>query len=160
MPEWSAEVDLTIGLDSSHVGWFVDPIPLGTDEDGRIYVIDRRLREIQRFDETGRFMDVFVGSGEGPGEMRFMPWTSGLNTRGAWYTEVQTGRVHLVSFDGSQKSTAETGWTLGAHSATDIGISLVSDSTPGQYMVQVESRDPATGGELRPGTHTYHGAIG
>jgi len=149
LPVWIGELELAIREDPQ--AQYIDPIPMGSDKNERSYVLDPHLREVHRFDRAGRFMDVVVRSGEGPGEMRFRPWTFGLTEDGIWYSELPTGRVQFVSFDGTERSVEETGWTPLMLGNSNMWISLLSGWSPGEYLIKAETRDRLVGAQLRPG---------
>ncbi len=118
------------------------PIPLGSDPEGRSYVIDPGLKEIHRFDEDGKASGTIVGPGQGPGEMRNRPWTFGLQREGLWYSELADGRVHFVSYDGESRQVRDSGWDylrLGARMAEVVPAEgWLSD----RFILRAESVGP------------------
>ncbi len=149
LPVWIGELELPIGKDTQ--AQYIDPIPLGSDEQGRFFVLDPYLREVHSYDATGDSVETLVRSGEGPGEMRLRPWTFGLTSGAVWYSELPTGRVQKVSFDGSERSIEDTGWTPLMLGSDNMRISWLSDWSPGEYLIEAETRDPLVARQLRPG---------
>ena len=110
VPRWVFDTALTLGRNPSGHTAFAQPVPLGTDDDGRLYVLDIGVGDIRRFDAVGRLLETFVPRGSGPGEMRARPGSYGLTTEGVWFSEIPTGRVHYVPFEGDP-TVDDTGWS-------------------------------------------------
>jgi hypothetical protein len=120
---------LAIGLDPSPGDEFVSPTVVGVDSDGGIYVYDRRLAELSRYDMTGRFQNVVAKEGDGPGGFR-SPSGFGVDSDSIWIAENHTDRVQWVSPDGEVLQVIHTGFRagrLGFSSLAPVGFSEGGD---------------------------------
>lgn len=136
LPLWTLRIEQAFGEDSTSGPGWTDPVPLGSDLAGNVYVIDPYLGEIHRFDFHGHYSGVAVGRGEGPGEIRSRPWTFGLAPQGLWFTELATGRVHYVPNDGSPAFTTSSGYTHLRLGARSLRIFPASGWHPATYILQ------------------------
>jgi len=128
LPEWHGEMTLRIGLDAKPGHDFISPEVFGVDQHGRIYVYDRRLNELRRFDPDGRLIDVVARRGDGPGDLRPGIFLR-IDSTSLWYSD-QMGRVQWMTLDGRPLRTVSTGITarsLGVDALTILD--LPDDST-------------------------------
>jgi hypothetical protein len=128
LPEWHGEMTLKIGLDAKPGHDFISPEVLGVDQHGRIYVYERRMNELRRFDPDGSLIDVVARRGDGPGDLRPGVFLR-IDSTSLWYSD-QMGRVQRMTLDGRPLRTVSTGITarsLGVDALTILD--LPDDST-------------------------------
>jgi hypothetical protein len=89
------EEDLSIGKDSDDNYLFQGDLSLAVDAWGKVYALDGRARRIQKYDETGRFIQTIGRKGQGPGEFEF-PLDFFIDARGNIYVN---DRREIKKFD-------------------------------------------------------------
>lgn len=63
------EEDFTIGEGESEEDMFSEITSVAVDNDGYIYILDRKEKKVKVFDSKGKFVRKFGEQGQGPGEM-------------------------------------------------------------------------------------------
>jgi len=63
------EEDFTIGEGESEEEMFSEITSVAVDNDGHIYILDRKEKTVKVFDSAGKFVRKFGKQGQGPGEM-------------------------------------------------------------------------------------------
>ena len=148
LPVFRGTVDLEIGNNESSGHVFVDPRPLGEAADGSVFVLDRSLRDVRRFDSSGSFAGYVVRPGEGPGEMRYSPPSFGIDSTHIWFSEQQTGQIHYVPHSGGASHTVRTGFSL---TTTGVVSTVVSPAPGGaDYHARLSFPRDSSSTELRP----------
>lgn len=65
----SLEEEFSLGQGGADEEMFSEISGLDVDNDGNIYILDRKERKVKIFDRTGKFLKQFGKEGQGPGEM-------------------------------------------------------------------------------------------
>ena len=63
------EEEFTIGEGESEEEMFSEMTSVAVDNDGNIYILDRKEKKVKVFDSAGKFVRKFGKQGQGPGEM-------------------------------------------------------------------------------------------
>jgi hypothetical protein len=63
------EEDFTIGEGESEEEMFSEITSVAVDNDGNVYILDRKEKTVKIFDSAGKFVRKFGKQGQGPGEM-------------------------------------------------------------------------------------------
>ncbi len=120
---------------------------LKVSEDGRVYVLDNKLKKILIFDKDGKFLSEFGEMGEGPGEFKNFRQGDQLFILKNDLIFVDRERIHYFSLDGKFKKTVKTPSFLKPRRfiSKDIFISapiMIRDS--GQKEEEIKSYDILT----------------
>ncbi len=145
--EWHGEMTLKIGLDAKPGHDFISPTVNGVDQDGRIYVYDRRLDELRRFDTEGRFLDVVARRGDGPGDLRPGIFLR-VDSTYIWYSD-QRGRVQWITLDGRPLRTVSTGITAGGLGVAALTILNLPDDSTVLVMAGERTQPPRDGQRIQ-----------
>jgi hypothetical protein len=148
LASWNVVPDIVLGDRDAQGHDFVDPVPLGSNLAGRIFVLDRRLLVIREFDEDGRFNRDVVRAGQGPGEMRLASFSHGLMGDTLWFSEIPTGRVHLIDTAGRLLRTEATGFSPDRLGVEWVSLSRIAGGNG--YWIQTRAVSDAAGDELLP----------
>ncbi|MBN1969296.1 MAG: 6-bladed beta-propeller [Candidatus Delongbacteria bacterium] len=49
---------------------FLQPLAVDTDKNGNIYILDRKINSVLKYDDNGKYIMTFGGTGNGPGELQ------------------------------------------------------------------------------------------
>lgn len=137
---WPADVrleeDLSIGaLDGPAELMFGNISRLAEDPTGGIYVFDRQVPEIRRFDSAGTFLYTVGRSGDGPGEYDALSLGMVVDPTGVLYVH-DWGNQRLVRF--SKDGQVLDPWRVeSSFLTTRRGTWLYSDG-PGQVLLTTE----------------------
>lgn len=153
LPSWKTDVDLELGRDRLGDVAFVHPAPLGSDDDGDIYVLDRSQMAVFRFDSEGEFLGEFIRHGQGPGEIWSTPRSFGLSGEYIWHEELATGRVHYISLADGTDRVVETGMTPARLATLGIWVTPLSNREDFHFRVTRGLPDATT---IRPREVTQH----
>jgi hypothetical protein len=83
---------LCLGGDETEDYFFARP-KIDVDNDGNIFVLDRQLRQIMKFDKTGALLRTFSRAGEGPGE---------IGSLASWMRVTRRGTVMLADYSNAR----------------------------------------------------------
>jgi hypothetical protein len=90
---------MTIGREPGADDDFANPTVVGVDGDGSVYILDRTLGELSRFDYRGTFLNHVATRGPGPGQF-VAPTIFGIGGAAVWFAE-RTGHLTVVAPDGT-----------------------------------------------------------
>ncbi len=102
-----AQLEETVGVrEVSRIGGLEDPyaliqvVQVATDEQGRLYALDRLDHTVKVFDPAGEFVTELGREGDGPGEFR-RPLRMGLRGDTVWVLEPPMRRMSFLTLDRS-----------------------------------------------------------
>jgi hypothetical protein len=96
--EHAIPVEEVLTLEESGDVFFANIGSLATDSRGNIFVVDRQVNHVIRFNPEGELVATFGGPGEGPGEFRYM--SNMFVARDTLYIyDFQNARLTVLSYD-------------------------------------------------------------
>ena len=106
--EWDLKLKEVWGVEGTGVEFFGKIQNVEVSEDGRVYVLDSKLKTIFIFDKDGKFVSKFGKVGEGPGEFKTFNMGKQLFVLKKDLIYVEPGRLHYFTLDGKFKKTIKT----------------------------------------------------
>lgn len=93
--------ELSIGDEGDEHSLFAGIVDFAVDDEGDIYVLEARTKEVRVFNKAGEFIRAFSKKGEGPGET-IVPWNLSLddNTKMAYIVDWRKKKISRYHFNG------------------------------------------------------------
>jgi len=124
----SLKEEFSLGQGGADEEMFSEITGLDVDNDGNIYILDRKERKVRIFDRTGKFLKQFGKEGQGPGEMS-MPLSLQITHKNELVvTDALNQRLSFYSLQGEFLRALST--------ANALGLSLPVFDTQGNIVAQ------------------------
>ena len=141
--------ELSIGLiEGAEEYLFGDVSELAVGPDGSIYVFDRQVPALRKYDARGKFVRTFGRKGQGPGEYLSGGGLVVLPDGRVLLWDTGTWRINIYSPAGESLVSMPTPSGMGGNSSLVTSRSLVVDST-GQIYVRRQLLDRQKPGNAR-----------
>ena len=108
MGEWDLKLMEEWTIEGTGTEFFGKIQNVEVSEDGKVYVLDSKLKKIFIFDNNGKFISKFGKVGEGPGEFKTFNMGKQLFVLKNDLIYVEPGRLHYFTHNGKFKKTVKT----------------------------------------------------
>ncbi|NIM57694.1 MAG: 6-bladed beta-propeller [Candidatus Aminicenantes bacterium] len=130
------EEEFRIGEGESEEEMFSEITSVAVDNDGNIYILDRKEKKVKVFDSTGKFVRKFGKQGQGPGEMNIPIFVQISPNNELVVEDVVNRKLMFFSFEGEFLKSISTAKAAGL-------VAIVIDSKAnliGQAVVPAEKK--------------------
>lgn len=120
IPTFEGSINLRIGEVEGEDPYLLTWVSsIATDSDGRVIVVDQGSYQVRVFDPDGRFVFLFGGPGEGPGEMEWPPCCVGFGPDGRLWVR-ERFRYHAFRLEDGAARYEESLARLTGHRAAPV----------------------------------------
>jgi hypothetical protein len=144
--------EISIGeIDGAEEYLFGDVVEMAVARDGSIYVFDRQVPALRKYDARGKYVKTFGAKGQGPGEYVHGGGLTILPDGRVLLWDTGNWRINVYSANGDVLNSVPTPSGMGGNFTMVTSASLQSDTAGLIYLRRTIRPTRSSGGPMGPG---------